>query len=343
VAAFGALSALQCSASSDDTVGGGGNSGNPDGSTGGFNSNDGSIVIDSQAQDYSAEQFFLNDPPPLSCDGGGNPPKPGGTPECPDDKNLQGCPCTVKGATAPCWPGLRKHRNHGNCKDGTTECILQGEVKLVWGECKGFQGLNPTTLMPLGTTGKAACLCFSGGYWDIDNLSPCFISSAGGAVMGAVSTVMPGNCPDPNGIDFANPVPPTAIWSTNTVTVDCTGNFKLCYTLKALSTPNGQPGAGDCTMKQVCTEAYYGTKDQPMTFPDLPGWITQNASENSCAQAFVSNGGYGEMSVKGESDECDKVEKVFNTVIYCPLKCADPANASDPECVNCQPGGGGPF
>lgn len=340
---LGAFGALQCSSTSSSGGSGGGSaSGNPDGSTGGYGNfgNDSSINIDTGLVDYSAEQFFLDDPPPLSCDGGGNPVKPGGTPECPDDKNLQGCPCTQVGATAPCWPGLRKHRNHGACKDGTTTCELEGEVALKWGECKGYKGLNPSTFMPLGTTGKAACTCFSGGFWQIDNLSPCFFTQ-GTTVTGSVSTIMPGNCPA--AADFLNGIPPAEPWSTNAVTSDCTGFFKLCYTLKALSTPNGQPGAGDCTMKQVCTEAYYSVVNVEQPFPDLPGWITQNAGETACAQAFVTNGGYAEMSVKGQSDECDKVEKVFQTVTYCPLKCADPANATDPECVNCQNGGGGPF
>jgi hypothetical protein len=50
------------------------------------------------------------------------------------------------------------------------------------------------------------------------------------------------------------------------------------------------------------------------------------------------------MSVTGESDVCEAVPAhVFQTVTYCPLKCADAANAQDPECVNCQNGGGGPF
>lgn len=179
-----------------------------------------------------------------------------------------------------------------------------------------------------------------------DGLSPCFVSQggSGGPVLGAVSTVMPGNCPSNAGtMDWNNPQVPTAPWSTNTVKADCTGYFKLCFTLKALSAPGAPQSATDCTMKQVCTEAYYAVADQTQAFPDLPGWITQTTQEKACAQAFVSNGGYAEMSVVGESDECDKVDKVFQTVTYCPLKCADAANANDPECVNCSNGGGGPF
>ncbi len=344
VISVGAMAAIQCSASSNG-AGSGGNGNNPDGSVGGsgnYGNDSGININETGALDYSTEAFFLDDPPPLSCDGGGQPVKPGGTPECPDDKNLPGCPCTTKGETAACWPGLRKHRNHGNCKDGTTTCVTEGEVKLVWGECVGYQGLNPSTLMPLGTTGKAACTCFSAGFWKIDNLSPCFFQQ-GSSVVGAVSTIMPGNCPDPTTVDFTNPVPPSVPWSTNSVTADCTGFFKLCYTLKALAAPGAKPAAGDCVMKEVCTEAYYSPKDQEQPFPDLAGWITQTPGETQCAQKFVDNGGYADMSVKGQSDECDKVEKVFQTVTYCPLKCADPANKSDPECVNCSNGGGGPF
>lgn len=353
--AFGLLatSLAQCSADSGSSGSGGGANAGGTGNTGGTVGSggsgavgfDGQISGDGYVKDYSAEDFFLEDPPPQGCDGGGQPVVPGGTPECPDDKNLPGCPCTEEGKKAACWPGLRKHRNRGNCKDGETTCGKVGEVQLVWGPCVGYQGIDPNTYQPLGATGKAACTCFSGGYWQIDNLSPCFVSqSQGGPVLGAISTVMPGNCPPSAGsMDWNNPQVPSDPWSTNAVTSDCTGYFKLCFTLKALSAPNAPQSASDCTMKQVCTEAYYSVANQQQSFPDLPGWVTQTAPEKSCAQAFVSNGGYAEMSVVGESDECDKVNKVFQTVTYCPLKCADPANANDPECVNCTNGGGGPF
>ena len=61
--------------------------------------------------DYSADQIYASDPPPLACDGGGMPPPVTGTPECPSDKNLPGCPCNPAGSTAACWTGLRKNRD----------------------------------------------------------------------------------------------------------------------------------------------------------------------------------------------------------------------------------------
>src|SRR5262245_19509351 len=48
------------------------------------------------------------DPFPKWCGppaGKTEPPPPGGTEDCPDDKNVVGCPCPQVGATAPCWPG----------------------------------------------------------------------------------------------------------------------------------------------------------------------------------------------------------------------------------------------
>jgi hypothetical protein len=364
------MSLAQCSADSGGSsvsvggsnAGGSGNSGGS--STGGVGAGfDGSISGDVAVKDYSAEEFFIEDPPPQGCDGGGVPVVPGGTPECPDDKNLPGCPCSPEGKTAACWPGLRKHRNRGDCKDGTTTCQKIGEIQTVWGPCEGYQGINPNTLLPYGTTGKAACTCFSGGFWKIDNLSPCFVSSSPTTVLGAISTVMPGNCPSNAGtMDWNNPVPPSEPWSTNYVTSDCTGYFKLCFTLKGLAAPGAPQAASDCVMKQVCTEAYYAVANQQQKFPDLPGWVTATAAEKSCAQKFVSNGGYAELSVVGESDECDKINKVFQKVTYCPLKCAasgtgtcgnktcdagetatNCASDCDPDCKNCTNGGGGPF
>jgi hypothetical protein len=202
---------------------------------------------DGDAGDVAADQFFVSDPPPTSCTAGGIPVVPGGTPACPSDKNLEGCPCAAQGQTAACWPGYRKNRNHGNCQDGTTSCVQVGPNTLAWGPCVGFAGLDPNTFQPLGTTGKASCSCFSGGYWKIDNVSPCFFQNSGGQVIGATSTIMPVNCP--TGIDFTNPVPPSAPWSTDSLQADCSGYFKLCYTLKGLAAPGAAHSTSDCVMK----------------------------------------------------------------------------------------------
>ena len=282
--------------------------------------------LEAGTQDYSSEDFFQDDPPPMSCDGGGQPVTPGGTPECPDDKNLENCPCPEQGKTAACWPGLRKNRNHGICHDGTTTCILNGESDLKWGPCTGYQ-------LPTGNTGKAACGCFSGGHWNIDNLSPCFFTINGTTT--AVSTHIANGVPAcPDNVDAA----PAEPWSTNQLKTDCTGYFKLCYALKAGDGKNPMPG--DCQITKVCTEAHYAPANSVMEFPPLPSWLSGPA-DDACVQAFITTGGYGEMSVVGESDECEKVEKVFQHVTYCPLSCNDPN--PPPECANCQPGGGGNF
>jgi hypothetical protein len=79
---------------------------------------------------YDPDAFWENDPPLMSCipDGGTLPPPkpPGGTPDCPDDKNRQGCPCTTLGEKRACWPGLRANRGLGICRDGETTCVRLG-------------------------------------------------------------------------------------------------------------------------------------------------------------------------------------------------------------------------
>ncbi len=224
-----------------------------------------------------------------------------------------------------------------------TTCSLTGGA-LQWGPCVGYSGLDPSTLMPLGSTGKAACSCFSGGYWKLDNFSPCFYTGTDTKVEFAVSTQLNTSgsqyeCPP--GLTATSP-PPSQPFTHDTLTTDCTGQFKLCFTLKALASASGSPQPGDCTMAKVCTEARAAIANYPQTFPDLPGWIT-NSSQQACAQQFADNGGYAEMSVDGQSDECETVNRVFQTVRYCPFKCSDPSNAQDPDCVNCTNGGGGPF
>jgi hypothetical protein len=348
----GLLAVAACSSDSDSSSPGAGGSAAGGGSGGGSGA-DGSVVdqftgdavfadvhTGGDAPQFDPDAYWADDPPPQQCfDGGLDYPVPGGTPECPDDKNREGCPCKVSGEKAPCWPGYRKNRNRGVCHDGTTTCIQKGENERAWGPCEGYQ-------LPTGTEGAAACLCFSAGQWKISNLVPCFVDMGGGpGSAGAVSTLWNGSqaaCPPLSGNTIVQPSQP---WSPNTLRVDCSGHFKLCYTLKAGSAQSPQPS--DCVLASVCTEADYPTANVEQAFPDLPSWLATSPAQTQCAQQFASSGGYGEMTVVGLSVECDEIDddsggpKVFNRVQYCPLACAQ--NPNGPGCENCQAGGSGSF
>lgn len=264
----------------------------------------GSVVpVDGQA-------IIEKDPFPQWC-GAENrsaPPLPGGTVDCPDDKNLQGCPCTTVGATAPCWPGKRANRNLGTCKDGVAKCNSQGEIGKVWGACEG-------AVLPKAGSVQEACSCFSGGEWKIQNLVPCFVQS--GANYYATSAACPPNPSDP----APPPSVPAGAWSPNTLKVDCEGRFKLCYTIKAGDPKNPQPS--DCSLSTVCTEGDYVEKNKAQAFPDLPGWYSNNSD---CVKKILVDKSpiYGEMTVIGQSVFCDKIEKngasfVFHRLPYCAL------------------------
>ncbi len=293
----------------------------------------------SDGPQYDPDAYWANDPPPPQClDSGLTQPVPGGTPDCPDDKNREGCICPEAGKQAACWPGFRKNRNRGICHDGTTTCQKLGETQLQWGPCGGYQ-------LPTATTGKNGCVCFSGGQWKIANLSPCFIDSGGGyGSGGAVSTIFDGkqgNCPA-----ISDPITqPTQPWSEDSLKVDCAGHFKLCYTLKAGTASAPQPA--DCSLVKKCVEADYPTPNVDQKLPDIDSWLVTAPADVACAEKFATTGGYGEMSVLGLSVECDKVddgsggEKVFNRVQYCPMSCT--SGSTDPACQNCQSGGSGQF
>src|SRR5262249_23201981 len=148
------------------------------------------------------------------------PPPPGGTEDCPDDKNVQGCPCPTVGATAPCWTGKRANRHLGACKDGTAKCLAQGELGKVWGACEG-------EVLPTGASGPAACTCFSGGDWKIKNIVPCFVTSVNGATKDYYATSAA--CPSTPGGNPPGKGVPSTPWSPDTVTIDCEGHFKLCF------------------------------------------------------------------------------------------------------------------
>ncbi|MFT3754962.1 MAG: hypothetical protein QM769_03280 [Pseudoxanthomonas sp.] len=285
---------------------------------------------------YNVDAFWAADPPPMYCPLGGGtgmpPTPPGGTPECPDDKNRQGCPCPTEGEQKSCWPGLRQNRGLGICQDGLTTCVRNGEFGYVWGPCQGY-----TLPVPGETTGSAACKCFSAGRWAIDNVVPCFYTYNGEQI-GATSSVMVAGKPDCQ--DMSKPLKaPTQPWSANSIKVDCAGHWKLCYTLKAGDAKNPQPT--DCVVATVCSEGDYDKANQTSPLPTLPAWATTTPAQVACAITFQKSGGYGEMTVDGKSITCDQVGKVFNRINYCPSSCqVDP---STPECKSCVSDGSGNF
>jgi hypothetical protein len=296
--------------------------------------------------------LYANDPPPPWCgpDGGGaEPPKPGGTEACPDDKNKPGCSCATPGQTAPCWTGLRKQRGLGICKDGKATCVRQNELNYVWGKCEG-------EVLPVvgATKGADACSCFSAGQWKIANLSPCFAKSSCTdadhcSVVNAVSTIPSGNsvaCPPDNPPTSA----PAEAWSTSTLKVDCAGHFKLCLRIRAGDFTHPDP-ANDCIVGEVCTEGDYTEANVEQKWEDLPGWL---GKDPACAAKWAAtssdkSAGYAEMIVKGQSVRCDAIDDgsgndlVFNRVQYCPSKCNDPAHQNDTECVSCGQAAQGSF
>ncbi|MGE0784175.1 MAG: hypothetical protein AB7S26_00705 [Sandaracinaceae bacterium] len=285
------------------------------------------------------DAFFADDPPPMECLEDGTmravADPPGGTPECPDDKNREGCPCNDIGETAACWPGLRVNRNRGICRDGMTTCNPFDEFRGTWGPCVG-------AVLPVdgATRGPQACRCFSAGRWELDNLSPCFATYSPGGIYAVSTHPDTGMCPS---LSTPPPTPPSSIWTADRLTVDCEGRFNLCYTLKAGSAD--APSPSDCTVSRVCTgDFWYMTRDVVQELPPLPSWV---GTDQACAAQFAASGGYGEMSVLGLSVECDAIddgsgaEYVFNRVQYCPLSCSMTPTA--PECMNCMRGGSGMF
>jgi hypothetical protein len=335
-------------------------------------SDDGSTFGDPNGPDSSLEDGSFNnnnkpdsgdlyskDPPPKFCviDGGPAPPAITGTEDCPSDKNKPGCGCTTVGEKAACWTGLRVNRHNGVCKDGTTECKQTSENTKAWGPCES------EVLPTVGATkGAAACKCFSIGQWKLANLSPCFreycnvvpdpvtgCPAANVSGYFAVSTYdddgagpNPAKCTD-QGTTPPGPLPPGP-WTTDTLKTDCAGRFTLCYALKAGDFAN--PQAGDCTLTKQCVTGDYAVENVEQPFPPLPAWASP---DQACAKQWNATGGYGEMTVVGESVLCDKVDDgagnafVFNRVKYCPSKCRDMANMGLPECMNCQQGGSGEF
>jgi hypothetical protein len=294
---------------------------------------------DAATADASAESFFINDPPPPMClpDGGmAKPPQIGGTADCPEDKNREGCTCPKDGTQAACWPGKRQNRNHGICHDGKTTCRASAEFGKAWGPCEGY------VLPDEGATqGPAACRCFSNGKWALDNLVPCISQDPSGPwLYSSHPDAADGFKCEP--VSMFPPPKPSASWTPSTLNVDCAGEFKLCYTMKAGDA--NAPASDDCTLMQSCVEVWYEQGGKTQKLPDLPGWTS---SDRACAKRFVDHGGYGEMTVLGKSAECDPVNDgngeayVFARTAYCGPNCAATPDADG--CKGCAIMGSGSF
>ena len=296
------------------------------------------FVIDASSR-FRSDAFFINDPAPPMCgpDGTMTPaPKIEGSADCPKDKNREGCECPEAGEEAPCWPGKRINRNHGICVDGKTRCTQTDEFGLAWGACEGY-------VLPKegATQGAEACRCFSKGKWELSNLVPCIVDDDD-------ATYLYSSRPDSRGgytcasIAELPPSAPTESWSTSRLNVDCAGQFELCYTLKAGRA--SAPKAEDCTLMRRCFDVWYDRAGRTQELPDLPGWV---ATDTTCAQRFKDVGGYGEMSVRGLSEECEPVDNgnnrpyVFERTTYCRPDCNETPDA--PECRDCSVSGAGDF
>jgi hypothetical protein len=288
--------------------------GNPFGNSGDSDRDD--IPDEAIARDaaVTADAFFINDPPPPYCGPDGemsSAEPPGGTPECPDDKNREGCPCPEEGMEADCWPGKRSNRNHGICSDGTTTCNRTDEFGLRWGPCKDY------VLPKEGyTNGEEACGCFSNGTWDIENVAPCITAqSVGDFVYSAKLDGMGGiDCNQEN----PGPTPYPGNWSNSTLRVDCAGQFTLCFTIKAGDANNRK--ASDCVLAEKCIDVWYPEEGVEQELEPLAHWASD---DEECGKVFRERSGYGEMTVMGTTVECDSIEDNGDPLLilitdYCP-------------------------
>lgn len=188
--------------------------------------------------------------------------------------------------------------------------------------------------------GPTCGTCFVHGRWQVSNLSPCFVSrtpSDGGAsmVVGALSTTLSGGaamCP-------ANTMTtPTDPWSTDTLTTDCPGHYRLCVALKAGNAQTPLPD--DCTVAASCADGDYATAGQAQPWADLPGWMAA-ASDLPCATKFHDHGGYAQLTATGTATGCGTVSRTVGIIVFCPLACM--SNPMAPGCATCKPGGTGDF
>lgn len=299
-------------------------------------------LIDAATRKFAPDAFFINDPAPPMCgpDGGmSEAPKLDGSVDCPADKNREGCPCPEPGKKAACWPGKRINRDHGICVDGKTTCGQTAEFGTAWGPCEGYVLPKKGAL-----SGPDACRCFSSGKWELSNLVPCIFQDPDGDtyLYSSRPDAEGGYACDPVSLEDLPPSTPSDSWSTSRLNVDCAGQFELCYTLRAGKASD--PSSSDCVLMRACVDVWYAEAGKTQSLDDLPGWV---AADTQCAERFRTRGGYGEMSVRGKSIECDPVDNgkgdayVFERTSYCRPDCNETPDAQ--ECRDCSVSGSGKF
>jgi len=283
----------------------------------------GSVPIDGGMEDAG---WAFPDDPPVECfeDGSMGPPSPpiGGTLRCPADKNLEGCPCSTPGTRAPCWPDLRVHRGYGICEDGETVCGDDG----LWSACEG--AVLPSDPSGLGDD---ACRCFADGRWELDSVAVCFYPFPGEET---VISSADGACE----VRSTPPPPPSEPWATNRLRVDCEGAFQICYSVFAGDFDDPRPD--DCRIARRCTDAWIEEAGVEQELPALGSW---RSMDGPCVNRFIDDGGYGEMTVTGQSDRCDDIGTtepyVFVRVKYCAPGCVP----GTPGCEDCGLNASGSF
>jgi hypothetical protein len=191
--------------------------------------------------------------------------------------------------------------------------------------------------------GPEACRCFSRGKWELSNLVPCIVEDTEDD-----ATYLYSSRPDGKGgyscgaITNLPPSAPSESWSTSRLNVDCAGQFELCYTLKAGRASS--PKREDCTLMRQCFDVWYDRAGRTQNLPDLTGWV---ATDTTCAARFKNVGGYGEMSVRGRSAQCEPVDDgegnayVFERTTYCKPDCNETPDSD--ECRDCSVSGAGDF
>lgn len=292
-----------------------------------------------ELQRPGADAFFIMDDPPPYCGPDGERetlPPPGGTAECPLDKNREGCPCERAGEQAACWPGRRINRRHGICEDGVTRCVESPEFGLLWGPCEGY-------VLPVAGVlgGPDACRCFSNGKWRFENLVPCPVSEGETGPLFFYSSHLDNGQPVCDPVGALPPDAPAVDWGRSVLNVDCAGRFELCYMIKAGRVD--EPADDDCVVTRQCFDIWYEEAGTDLSI-DVPGWASE---DGACGREFRERGGYGEMSVRGLSVECDDIDDgqggplVFFRTGYCRADCDQ--TPDDPACRKCATDGEGGF
>jgi hypothetical protein len=160
---------------------------------------------------------------------------------------------------------------------------------------------------------------------EVDNLAICAAQSTMTApprVYSTAQTTGEATCEDDDG-RFPHRVP-AAPWTKLHISSPCTGNGKMCFSLRHGTAES--PKDSDCVLAERCVDFdYQATDGSTVELPMMPGWTV---TDQTCAFLYEREGGYIEFHAEDAEVGCASGLEGSLRTQTCPVHCAEQPDAA---------------